>query len=91
MRTLHGKLLLLPRQDESMIPSFNMLNISLFIIIIIYNSDTCVFDSKRFIKIIIFYLFYLFADMKRDIDIKTENVKKMGKQVSTTLKGYDNI
>jgi len=29
--------------------------------------------------------------MKRDIDIKTENVKKMGKQVSTTLKGYNNI
>lgn len=26
--------------------------------------------------------------MKRDVDIKTENVKKMGKQVSTTLKGY---
>lgn len=25
--------------------------------------------------------------MKRDIDLKTENVKKMGKQVSTTLKG----
>lgn len=44
MRTLHGKLLLLPRQDEN---------------------------------------------MKRDIDIKTENVKKMGKQVSTTLKGLE--
>ncbi|XP_022162379.1 syntaxin-like isoform X1 [Myzus persicae] len=44
MRTLHGKLLLLPRQDEN---------------------------------------------MKRDIDTKTENVKKMGKQVSTTLKGLE--
>lgn len=29
----------------------------------------------------------LFADMKRDIDSKTETVKKMGKQVCTTLKG----
>jgi hypothetical protein len=28
--------------------------------------------------------------MKRDIDLKTENVKKMGKQVSTTLKGLKN-
>jgi len=28
--------------------------------------------------------------MKRDIDLKTENVKKMGKQVSVTLKGYTN-
>lgn len=26
--------------------------------------------------------------MKRDIDLKTENVKKMGKQVSNVLKGY---
>lgn len=25
--------------------------------------------------------------MKRDVDLKTENVKKMGKQVSTILKG----
>lgn len=31
---------------------------------------------------------HLFADMKREIDTRTENVKKMGKQVSTTLKGY---
>ncbi|XP_025404817.1 syntaxin-like [Sipha flava] len=28
-------------------------------------------------------------NMKRDIDLKTENVKKMGKQVSTTLKGLE--
>lgn len=25
--------------------------------------------------------------MKRDVDLKTENVKKLGKQVSTVLKG----
>lgn len=29
----------------------------------------------------------MFIDMKRDIDLKTENVKKMGKQISVTLKG----
>ncbi|VVC41670.1 Target SNARE coiled-coil homology domain,Syntaxin/epimorphin, conserved site,Syntaxin, N- [Cinara cedri] len=44
MRTLHGKLLLLPRQDEN---------------------------------------------IKRDVDLKTENVKKMGKQVSIVLKGLE--
>jgi len=61
------------------------------IVICYSNNHNCVFDGKGLMEIIIFSLLYLFADMKRDIDIKTENVKKMGKQVSTTLKGYNII
>lgn len=43
------------------------------------------------IPIIFYSLIVLFAVMKRDIDMKTEHVKKIGKQVSTTLKGCKNI